>query len=91
MFIGLVTGNVTSTRKVSSLEGRKLMLVQPLDLYDDAVGEEIIAVDLVDAGIGDKAIVNVEGRSAGEALGVKNASVDAIIVGVVDRVDLVRE
>jgi microcompartment protein CcmK/EutM len=64
MIIGRVAGTVVATEKHYKLEGRKLLLVQPLDLDGAGRGEPVLAVDGVDAGEGDRVLVVQEGRSA---------------------------
>jgi ethanolamine utilization protein EutN len=88
MLIGRVVGTVVSTQKNAKLDGAKLMLVQILSLDDQPHGAAIMAIDSVGAGVGEKVLVVIEGRSAGEALGKKAAPVDAAIIGIVDDVEL---
>ena len=88
MMIGRVVGNVVSTHKNAKLEGAKLMLVQPLDLDGAPKGAPMMAIDGVDAGIGDRVLVIQDGRSAQLVLGKGTAAVDAAIIGVVDAVEL---
>ena len=88
MTIGRVVGNVVSTHKNAKLEGAKLMLVQPLDLEGSPRGAPLLAIDGVDAGIGDRVLVIQDGRSAQLVLGKGTAAVDAAIIGVVDAVEL---
>ena len=87
MQIGRVIGTVVSTQKNRKLEGAKLLLVQPLSLEGDARGVAILAIDAVGAGVGERVLVVIEGKSAGDALGKKAAAVDAAIVGIVDEID----
>ncbi len=89
MKLGKVIGNVVCTQKVESLEGVKLMLVQPLNEKLEETSAPIVACDAVQAGPGD--IVFYEGgREA--ALGLENwfNPSDATIMGIVDRVDIDR-
>lgn len=86
MQIGRVVGTVVSTQKNRKLESAKLMLVQLLSLEDEPRGAAILAIDSVGAGVGEKVLVVIEGRAAGEALGKKAAPVDAAIVGIIDHV-----
>lgn len=88
MLIGRVVGTVTSTQKNEKLDSAKLMLVQLLSLEDKPQGPAILAIDSVGAGVGEKVLVVIEGRAAGEALGKKAAPVDAAIIGIVDLVDI---
>jgi ethanolamine utilization protein EutN len=89
MLIARVVGNVVATQKNSKLEGAKLMLVQPLDLAGEPRGGTVLAIDSVDAGVGDRVLVVQDGKAAQQALGRGTAAVDAAIVGVVDALDLV--
>jgi ethanolamine utilization protein EutN len=88
MQIGTVVGTVTSTQKSAKLDSAKLLLVQLLTLDDKPRGPAILAIDSVGAGVGEKVLVVIEGRAAGEALGRKAAPVDAAIVGIIDQVQL---
>jgi ethanolamine utilization protein EutN len=88
MQIGRVVGTLVATHKNAKLTGAKLLLVQPLTLDDEPRGTPLLTIDSVGAGVGEKVLVVIEGRSAGEALGQTNAAVDAAIVGIVDRIDV---
>jgi ethanolamine utilization protein EutN len=87
MQIALVVGTVVATQKNEKLEGAKLLLVQPLDLDGKEHGVALLAIDSVGAGVGEKVLVVIEGKAAGDALGKKAAAVDAAIVGIIDSVD----
>jgi ethanolamine utilization protein EutN len=89
MLVGRVVGNLVATQKNAKLEGAKLLLVQPLDLRGEARGATVLAIDSVDAGLGDRVLLVQEGRAAQLALGRGVAAVDAAVVGVVDAVELV--
>lgn len=88
MIIGEVIGDITSTVKHSKLESGKLLIIQPLDLDNKPRGEAIIAVDSVDAGIGDRVLVVLEGKAASKAIGIELAPVEAACIGVVDEIQL---
>lgn len=88
MQIGRVVGTLVATAKHRKLEGAKLLLVQPLALDDTPRGTPLLTIDSVGAGVGEKVLVVIEGRAAGDALRRKAAPVDAAIVGIIDRVDL---
>jgi len=88
MQIGRVIGTVVSTQKHRKLEGAKLLLVQPLTLDEAPRGVPLLAIDSVGAGVGEKVLVVIEGRAAGEALRRKAAPVDAAIIGIVDSVSI---
>ena len=87
MQIGKVVGTVVSTQKNRKLEGAKLLLVQPTTLDGEAKGATVLAIDSVGAGVGERVLLVIEGRAAGDALGRKAAAVDAAIIGIVDVVD----
>jgi ethanolamine utilization protein EutN len=87
MQIAEVVGTVVSTQKNRKLEGAKLLLVQPLTLEGAPRGTALLAIDAVGAGVGERVLVVIEGKAAGDALGRKAAAVDAAIIGIVDVVD----
>ena len=68
MYIGKVIGTVVSTIKISHLDGRKLLLVDQLDLQGKETGAYDIAVDVVQAGPGDTVLVIDEGNGARQIL-----------------------
>ena len=86
MQIAVVTGSVVSTHKHAEFKGHKLLLVRALSLQMEETGPESIALDTVDAGIGDRVLINKEGGSARLALGNDHIPVQALIVGVIDGV-----
>lgn len=88
MKIGEVVGTVTATRKDPSHEGRKILMIQPLDLAGHPVGERILGLDSVDAGVGDRVLFVQEGWSAASAVGREGSAIDTAIVGVVDQVQM---
>ena len=86
MFLGRVVGDVVATIKHKALEGRKLLLVQPLTGDGVATGRPTIAVDVVDAGVGDHVLVIDEGNGAAQALEQPRGPGRTVVVGVVDEV-----
>jgi len=91
MQIGKVVGTVVSTQKNAKLEGAKLLLVQPETLDQKPRGIAVLAIDAVGAGVGERVLLVIEGKAAGDALGKKAAAVDAAIIGIVDVVDYLDE
>ena len=87
MQICRVVGTVVSTQKNRKLEGAKLLLVQPLTLEGQPRGVALIAIDSVGAGVGERVLVVIEGKAAGDALRRKAAAVDAAVIGIVDTVE----
>jgi microcompartment protein CcmK/EutM len=86
MYIGKVIGTVVATIKISHLEGRKLLLVDQVDLEGQETGEYDVAVDVVQAGPGDTVLVIDEGNGARQILGLDPGAIRAVVVGVVDEV-----
>jgi ethanolamine utilization protein EutN len=86
MYLGEVRGTVVATVKYPGLEGRKLLLVQPVTKDRQPVGSLEVAVDTVRAGVGDFVYL-VGSREAALALDPSFVPVDAAIVGIVDAVD----
>ena len=87
MLIGRVIGEVVATQKHASHEARKILLIQPLDLDGSDRGDAVVALDSVDAGVGDKVLVTTDGWAAYTAVGRSASPIDMAVVGVVDQVD----
>jgi ethanolamine utilization protein EutN len=85
MYLGVVQGTVVAERKVEALSGKKLLLVQPVDDTGKKTGDVQVAVDTVQAGVGDLVYL-VGSREAALALEPWFVPVDAAIVGIVDGV-----
>ena len=79
-----VTGTIVSTQKDKTLNEYKLLIVQPIDLKGAFIGKEALAIDTVDAGVGDSVLIIQEGAGAQQALRRKDAPVHTVIVAVVD-------
>lgn len=88
MLICQVVGEIVSTIKDSHLEGYKLLIVQPMNLKGEPEGASMIAVDIVDAGMDDLVLVNKEGSSARTLLEDEKVPVQAVVVGVIDDLDI---
>jgi len=86
MNLGKVTGKVWATRKDDSLEGQRLLFVQPQAFSGATVGGRIVALDTVDAGVGDT-VMYVSSTEATIPFKPQPTPTDATIVGVIDRVD----
>ena len=88
MILARVTGNVVATQKDRRYEGGRIMVVQPINLDGSNTGEELLALDSVDSGVGDTVIVVREGWSAStSATGHPGAAIDSARVGVVDTIE----
>ena len=87
MLLAKVIGNVVATQKNERYEGARIMIVQPINPDGSPAGEELLALDSVDAGIGDTVVVVREGWSASTAAtGKAGAAIDSAIIGVVDEI-----
>jgi len=88
MLIARVVGELVATQKHASHEGRKLLLVQPLNLDGSNRGDAVVAMDAVDAGAGDKVLLVTEGFSAMTAVGRPQSPIDMAVIGFIDDIDL---
>jgi len=88
MLIGRVIGDVVATQKDASHRGRKLLLVQPLQLDGSDRGEPVLALDSVDAGVGDRVLLATEGFAAMTSVGRPHSPIDSAVVGVIDQIEL---
>jgi ethanolamine utilization protein EutN len=89
MLIARVVGEIVSTHKHPSHEGRSLLLVQPLNLDGSNRGDAVVALDAVGAGIGDRVLLATDGYSAMTSVGKLQAPIDMAVIGFIDTVDLV--
>ena len=87
MLLAKIVGTVVATRKDPRLVSNKLLLARPVDPRGKAEGGYLVAIDTVDAGVGETVLI-VSGSSARLAAGMKDCPVDAAIVGIVDAVEL---
>jgi len=91
MLIARVIGDITATAKHPSHEGRKILLVQPLDLDGSARGNPVVALDSVNAGTGDRVLLVQDGFAAFTAVGHKLAPIDSAVIGIIDHIELVSD
>jgi ethanolamine utilization protein EutN len=87
MLLAKVVGTVVATRKDPRLVSNKLLVARPVDPKGKAEGNYLVAVDTVDAGVGETVLI-VSGSSARMASGMKDCPVDAAIVGIIDSVEM---
>ena len=91
MFVARVTGALVSTQKVASMVGYKLLMIEPYRLEPrhrrslTTTGRTFVAVDMMGAGAGDYVLVT-QGSSARQTPETKNLPVDAVVIGIVDKV-----
>jgi microcompartment protein CcmK/EutM len=89
VIIARVIGNVVSTEKHPHYRGYKILVVQPIDPHGTSMGRPFLALDGVQAGIGDEVLVVDEGGSARSVLGDEEAmTVRTVACGIVDRIDI---
>ena len=90
MYIGRVSGNVVATIKNELFESRKLLVVDKLDLEGQTTARYDIAVDMVQAGVGDLVLVLDEGNSARQIVDREPlGAIRAVVVGIVDELNIV--
>jgi ethanolamine utilization protein EutN len=88
MKVGRVAGTVVSTINHPIFDGRRLLIVDLLDVDAAATGEYVIAVDAVGTGHGETVLVLDEGNSARQVVGDPDAPIRAVIVGIVDELQV---
>ena len=88
MILARVVGNVVATVKHPAYHAHKLLIVQPEDPFGRPEGHSKLAIDRVQAGVGDSVLVLEEGSSARLLLDNDVAPARTVIVGVIDHVDI---
>jgi len=87
VLLAKIVGTVVATRKDPRLVSSKLLIARPMDPRGKAEGGYLVAIDTVDAGIGETVLI-VSGSSARMASGLKDCPVDAAVIGIVDTVEV---
>lgn len=88
MFLCKVTGTLVATQKNITLKEHKMLIVQPIDLKGKFIGRDMLALDCVDAGVGDTVLVLQEGNAARQILRRDNVPVHTLVVAVVDGLEV---
>ena len=88
MLLCKVIGTLVATQKNEHLKNHKHLIVQPIDLEGHLIGRDLIAIDSVDAGVGDTVLVVQEGQGAAQILQDKKAPVHSVVVAVVDNLNV---
>jgi microcompartment protein CcmK/EutM len=83
-----VIGTIVSTQKNEHLKSFKTLIVQPIDLNGAFIGRDLLALDSVDAGVGDTVLIVQEGQAAVQVLRNKKVPVHTVVVAVVDGLDV---
>ncbi len=89
MILSKVTGTIVATQKKEQLKDQKILICQPITLDGEALGRDLLALDSVDAGIGDTVLVVQEGAAAAQILKRTDVPVHSVVVAVVDGLDVV--
>jgi microcompartment protein CcmK/EutM len=84
-----VIGTIVATQKNEHLKDKKILVVQPIDLDGKFIGRDVLALDSVDAGVGDTVLIIQEGQGAAQVFNNKKMPVHTIIIAVVDGFDVV--
>jgi microcompartment protein CcmK/EutM len=87
MFLGKVVGTVWSTKKTPDLEGVRFLIVHPYDLDKEPTRNIVVVADRLGAGPGE-IVMCAYGKAARTAIGDQDMSIEAAVVGIVDRMDL---
>jgi ethanolamine utilization protein EutN len=87
MQLAQVIGRATSTAKHPSLDGWRMLLVQPLGMGGTPDGEALLAIDDLGAGRGDRVMITSDGASVREMMGTDNTPVRWAILGIADETD----
>lgn len=89
MILARVVGNIVATQKNKFLVGKKLLLIQPVDLAGNPAGAEVLVVDGVGAGIGDLVLAIAEGGSARTVTRSENplTPIDTAIAAIIDSIE----
>jgi len=87
MFLAKVVGTVWSTKKTPDLEGVKFLIVHPYDLDKEPTRNIVVVADRLGAGTGEM-VMCASGKAARSAIGNQDMSIEAAVVGIVDRVDI---
>jgi microcompartment protein CcmK/EutM len=87
VLLAKIVGTVVATRKDPRLVSNKLLVARPIDPRGKPEGSHLVAVDTVDAGVGETVLI-VSGSSARLASGMKDCPVDAAVVGIIDAVEI---
>ncbi|MBP1620729.1 MAG: ccmL [Acidobacteria bacterium] len=88
MIVGRVAGEITATIRHPFYGARKLLVVDRVDANGEPTRGYVIAVDVVDAGVGETVLVLDEGNGARQVFASTDAPVRSVVVGIIDRIDV---
>jgi ethanolamine utilization protein EutN len=84
MQLGTVIGHATATIKHPSMNGWRLVIVQPLNARKEPEADPVIAVDKFGSGVGSQVVLNSDGKAARELIGNDKSPVRWFVIGIVD-------
>jgi ethanolamine utilization protein EutN len=87
VFLAKIVGTVWSTKKAPDLEGVKFLIVHPIELTNEPTRSVVVVADRLGAGIGE-VVICAYGKAARSAIGDQEMSIEAAVVGIVDRMDV---
>ncbi len=87
MFLGKVVGTVWSTKKSPDLEGVRFLIVHPIELDKEPTKSIVVVADRMGAGVGE-VVLCAYGKAARSAIGDQEMSIEAAVIGIVDRMDI---
>ena len=90
MFLGKVVGSVWSTKKTDNLQNLRFLIVNPINLKAKPLTDVVIVADVLGAGVGET-VICAYGHAARKAICPENPadlSIEAAVVGIVDRMDV---
>ena len=86
MFLAKVVGKIVSTTKDEGLNGKKILIIAPIDMNGAVTGKEIVSIDSVGAGIGDQVLVT-RGSVSMYSFGENHIPIDSAIVAIIDTIE----
>lgn len=84
MLLAIVEGNAVATIKHRSMQGWKMLVVQPIDMDGRADGDPLLAIDMLGAGRDTKVLISNDGKGAREMVGDDTSPVRWAVIGLVD-------
>lgn len=86
MILARVVGNIVASHKYPCYQGKKILIVQPVDENGQDISRSFLSCDTVNAGPGDLVLVSQEGNLARQLLGTTKDPFHSVILGVVDKI-----
>lgn len=83
-----ITGTIVSTQKNEHLRSQRILIAQPIDLDGGPIGRDFLALDSVDAGVGDTVLILQEGQGAAQIFHNKKIPIHSVVIAVVDGIDV---